>query len=72
MARSIEYAFGSNGADVRRLVMAARYGETYDVDWDPNEGSWGVINGRGTFVQHTATREAARAAAQRGGIPEKR
>jgi hypothetical protein len=63
-------AIDPNSPAVRKLIMAARNGESYDVDWDPNEGSWGVIDSRGAFVQHTHTREAARVAARQRGARE--
>ncbi|AGP58327.1 hypothetical protein M271_34575 [Streptomyces rapamycinicus NRRL 5491] len=55
---------------MRQLIMAARDREMYDVDWDSKEGSWGVVNGRGVFVQHTNSRAAARVAARHRGAWE--
>jgi hypothetical protein len=70
MARSKWDAIDPNSPAMRKLIKAARNGESYEVDWDPTESSWGVIDSRGTFVQHALTREAARAAARNRGARE--
>ncbi|MER7877710.1 hypothetical protein ABTY63_29905 [Streptomyces solisilvae] len=67
MARFMWDANDLHSPTVRNLIMAARNRESYDVDWDSTEGSWGVIDGRGAFVEHTGSREAARIAARRRG-----
>ncbi|SEB60497.1 hypothetical protein [Streptomyces melanosporofaciens] len=64
MAPSMWNAINPNSSTVRQLITAARNRELYDVDWDSDEGSWGVINSRGVFIQHTHSREAARVAAR--------
>ncbi|GAA0505335.1 hypothetical protein GCM10010390_05310 [Streptomyces mordarskii] len=70
MAPSMRNAVNPNSSTVRQLIMAARDREMYDVDWDSKEGSWGVVNGRGVFVQHTNSRAAARVAARHRGAWE--
>lgn len=67
MAPSMWNAINPNSSTVRQLITAARSRELYDVDWDSNKESWGVINSSGVFVQHTGTREAARVAARHLG-----